>query len=946
MSASISNTASQRKPFTEDPLIDPKYGSATWRAEQSIIDILQNHLDAHQRNNPGILPNIQILITCDSTQTQGVKQKWIALESLTKYDSTWNISGLRVHDRGAGFNHGFLGLMGASTKEDDPTTRGGLGEGLKMSVAHLLREGCQVRLGSFTPESTWACSPTVRNNSLIFEGRETNNPGKIRGSFTEVVLPKNSKLEATFQKALDSRNGPGLAQYILDFRRQSDGNLDINKDCLVKSFGQSKVYVKGLFVESIPNAIFSYNLGEKWAITGRDRKRVSKEVLHKAIEKELCECSDTKIVEKVVSYIAKHKSAALEHTILTASSKVADNSQDLWRATIEKVFKLEPGKNILVSNKLEAGATNKISELGYDIIFVNAPDNFLDFIDNLYPDKIVTSQKLSTQNHEIRSRANRLTDLASAEMPKAAKIKAPSTRTEDHNRKTPPVALEAEFNKLKDSLAASIRLAMKEGYISTDNGNQVIKRIGYLNCDYKFSNSPYPIINLDNIHQLIITFCQEDTTPEQRLCAVSKILTASSNSRSEDAYTQNMADCLTVIPPLPAALIQTTAVSNYQNMSSGFEEKRRLQSESDAVSLARAREAHAILLKPNATLAELLACREALRDLQPYKNFLFRDGTQTKSLNIKEDNQYTISDVEPYTIPDRELRSKHSSDISFIERNIHPSNPRWIANDFDLINTEPITTNIPLSPVFLEQQTLEQIREFLKNLPPLPQIDMELSSKQHPPITENTIRAGATRCLTFEKEPYSFSITAKDPATAQTKEYQIFSEIIDGEISFIVKGDDFYKRIFGRSYINVHDIANINFAFQVVSIQSLKHDLEISFLSPNGYQDSEPLTLQNALATDPNKGTTFLKGKIDILYGQQCWDDATRLILDTIQNHMDANKGLRPSLKFTVHNKERETRNISEQELALLDDSWQISQFALQDEGKGFSTWTFHKNAR
>jgi hypothetical protein len=56
----------------------------------------------------------------------------------------WQITGFRVHNKGRGFDHGFLGVLGASTKDAEAKSRGGLGEGLKMCITNLLREGAHV----------------------------------------------------------------------------------------------------------------------------------------------------------------------------------------------------------------------------------------------------------------------------------------------------------------------------------------------------------------------------------------------------------------------------------------------------------------------------------------------------------------------------------------------------------------------------------------------------------------------------------------------------------------------------------------------------------------------------------------------------------------------------------------------------------------------------------
>lgn len=139
-----------REEFKEEPMLARSYGAHSWRGEQSIIDILQNHLDANEKNGVTTPPRMSVQVS-----RRNGESRWIGIDALDGTNHEWQITGFRVHDQGRGFDHGFLGVMGASTKETDTKSRGGLGEGLKMCIANLLREGANVRLATISEFGTW-----------------------------------------------------------------------------------------------------------------------------------------------------------------------------------------------------------------------------------------------------------------------------------------------------------------------------------------------------------------------------------------------------------------------------------------------------------------------------------------------------------------------------------------------------------------------------------------------------------------------------------------------------------------------------------------------------------------------------------------------------------------------------------------------------------------------
>ncbi len=193
--------------FDIDMSIGEGYAETTWRPEQSLIDIMQNHLDAddlwkamslveaaygrehliRRRDSGGLNYEASSLLDYMKTWPHGEEdakttiedrggnferfkavveqikdikptvellisyapdqeERWIPLDQLRLLPLA-NIVGFRFRDHGLGYDKE-LNATFAPTKQDMPFLRGKFGQGAKLSMIDLLRHNCQINIHS------------------------------------------------------------------------------------------------------------------------------------------------------------------------------------------------------------------------------------------------------------------------------------------------------------------------------------------------------------------------------------------------------------------------------------------------------------------------------------------------------------------------------------------------------------------------------------------------------------------------------------------------------------------------------------------------------------------------------------------------------------------------------------------------------------------------------
>ncbi len=481
-----------------EPPMSKDYAERQWRPEQSVIDIIQNHLDATQIRGeklflklagieekydpangrqqkifflmdrlhlypedreitenaydqlakivPGISPLEQLQEQLkDIPQrptimlkiSNGEETKYVAYEAIGEFDSSWHIEGFRVQDDGAGFEPDLLAGPGLTMKKGHPRTRGGIGEGLKVSVNRLVADDVNVSIVSSTPDGIWEAKPFHEDGKLKFSVQTSTDTlhthkGKKSGSLTEVDFTnalsesvdsghtRKAKL-TTMINALDPRIGEGLGKYFVEFSDRVFTPIQKTVDLTVMSDQDaaddhkgipsldfrvsqrpseiSRVYVRGVYISERGDTLFDYDL-PKWGFTGADRKGVKLSVFREGVRQLIGATTDTQVIQTMV-HAMRENTGTLEMNLLwRASLQFTAVQKDLWRQITEETNEFVLGKTIYASmgTKLEDIRTAETN--GYKVIMMYKSEH-VDFLRSLYkPDDVVVISQL-IHNEEV-----------------------------------------------------------------------------------------------------------------------------------------------------------------------------------------------------------------------------------------------------------------------------------------------------------------------------------------------------------------------------------------------------------------------------------------------------------------------------------------------------------------------------------------------------------------
>lgn len=200
---------------------------ADWSVYEGIREIIQNALDARDSGFPmSIGHDGQQLIVSN----QGVRLD----------RSVW--------------------LMGVTSKLDDPNARGMFGEGMKIGALALVRAGRPIQI--VNDDETWTCS---LQESDLFSGQQVltiqTRKRPTTGHF-EVRIPCSSEEWADYQlRFLDLCPAPAAIN-VPDTQILTDEEQ------------RGRIYVKGIFVQEMPDLHAGYNFVSK-VKTDRDRRIVN-----------------------------------------------------------------------------------------------------------------------------------------------------------------------------------------------------------------------------------------------------------------------------------------------------------------------------------------------------------------------------------------------------------------------------------------------------------------------------------------------------------------------------------------------------------------------------------------------------------------------------------------------------------------------------------------------
>lgn len=270
--------------MSEDELIYPisiNYGKRDWNVVSALREFLSNMLD-------------------------------------TKADFSFkHVNGLAViSDNGVGLSKKDF-IFGESSK--DESSFGQFGEGLKMSLIQLLRENrkAYVRTVGFTVFASKTYSDVYDSEVMLLKFEKND---KKEG--TEVYV------ECSLEELEQAKN---LFIPLNENLKKMDQNV------FLPSGG---IYIVGLYTNSFPNTIFSYDIEDK-AITNRDRNIVAGQKLNEHVTSILCKLKNQKAIQEFLSYLE------VDSTKYEYQLHITPKHKEVWKKVFDKMYS---GKAVISSD--------------------------------------------------------------------------------------------------------------------------------------------------------------------------------------------------------------------------------------------------------------------------------------------------------------------------------------------------------------------------------------------------------------------------------------------------------------------------------------------------------------------------------------------------------------------------------------------------------------------
>jgi hypothetical protein len=879
MGATPQNGPQRSRPqFTEEPQLASRYGAHSWRSEQSIIDILQNHLDANERNGVTTPPRISVQIA----QASG-KPRWIDIGELKETPATWAVTGFRVYDRGTGFDHGYLGVLGATTKEEDPKSRGGLGEGLKMCVANLLRQGAHVRIATTSQFGAWQAKALLREDTVVFEGTEAQHQNSKRptGSCTEVTAPRNSPLAEVLSKALDTRTGNSVGDLVLDYR---DSSIDVHADGHLPGIKGGRIYVKGLWICNDPSLLNSYNLGDRWAISGRDRKTVNESALNRAIQSYLGNITDPYEIWQLLS-LAHQGQHYREVSLLNETMATKLTSPDIWRRTIKEFLRLEDRKLILVPSSIEAGQHNKLVQSQIRYLQTRSGQPLLSFIDAIFPGEILTLTALQKNDPTFNGVGIPVAPEYTHEIRKHLVVEA-----------APSAATTSPQSPEHIGTALAVRDSLREHLSRCPTvPKDILDRISTIPIVRAEEPPGSPRIRHED-RTIVIT---RQIEGQDRIVLLSLLLCLAVRSTTANIESQGLANELIRLQSsaydgsIPRFAVEHTPLEQV------IDAERARRSAEATRELEAGRKADALLRSATWTVEEVAAVTDTLCKM----NLGFLP-----------------------TCTGGDIGRVNGSRIA--EKEIKGMSGLWLG--FPLSGNEDRDSNRPTS----QRQEYDSFSKV--NLLSDPLIVGKLMSIDSITIIKQlgAERLAAERLAARRKiTTYPFNpetcasvrvVTQGSPA----KEYVITAENRDGELHTTIRADEYYSEFRGRGTVATPDFsATIGFGALELTGESFQ---------ATPHQTTDSPTDPEAPESDRHEGHSMICSSLALSYGSHNWDNPEKALIDCLQNHIDANNSTRPHLTFRVQTPEGLETCVSEAELKEMPPTVKIVEFSIGDNGEGF----------
>ncbi len=295
--------------------VTTQYRKNTWGLERVVIDTLSNQL-----------PN-----DSNGTKTEVfLKQKEIFV-SLDDADKNVSTTEVVFKDDGSGYHYRLLSKL-YSTKGMSSDTVGQFGEGAKLAVVAAIRDGIAIEYES----RNWTAKPKLAQKQVKIADKTTKRiEKKTVEQLCFEVEEKGKKKSDTIEGSRTRFTNP-TPKFMDEIFKIPQNFLYFNREYKVlytdKTFGgklydhriidlypnleekerkewDNAIFVKGVRVQ-YEKALFSYDL--KITTLSQDRKSIPYDNLLTHIKNILTSCTDTSIIEKILTAANKNKT---DHTV-------------------------------------------------------------------------------------------------------------------------------------------------------------------------------------------------------------------------------------------------------------------------------------------------------------------------------------------------------------------------------------------------------------------------------------------------------------------------------------------------------------------------------------------------------------------------------------------------------------------------------------------------------
>ena len=234
--------------ITLEVTISPDY--VEWGIWEALRELMQNARDAHEQ---GMFMSVNYF--------PATKTLWLS-------------------NRGASLGRETL-VLGGTTKRNDSAQRGQFGEGYKLAIATLLREGCSVK---------------VKNGGEIW----TPSIGRSEAFNTDVLKVDIDSVDMSYNGLLFEVKGIAPEQYadmvakLLFLRLESRAPTESGRVLRGAAYN-NKLFVKGIYVNEMPSPCrYGYDLSG--AALNRDRTLAEPYELKRSIVRAICESVESGVL--------------------------------------------------------------------------------------------------------------------------------------------------------------------------------------------------------------------------------------------------------------------------------------------------------------------------------------------------------------------------------------------------------------------------------------------------------------------------------------------------------------------------------------------------------------------------------------------------------------------------------------------------------------------------